>query len=783
MRNCFKKVSEIPWRDKIVGSEVLMSLQNCFKKVSEIPWRDKIIGSKFVMSLRNWFRKASQSSWYQKIVQSKFALSLRSFFKRVSEIPWRRKIADNKFVRSLRSCLMEESHTQRRERLTEKSFMMLLFSSVFGIVICATCLTGLTLAFFSTSVTVSSNKITASNFSISSVVITPKEAKSSGQGDVKNVESATKQSQTTTQPSKAVESTTKQSQTTTQPSQSAETTTTQSQTTTQPSKAVESATKQSQTTTQPNKAVESATKQSQTTTKPSQSAETTTTQLQTTTQPSEYVESDPEELGTSEPIEEPVIEAEQQEDGTFFATLTREGNYTVEINAGGTGSGYCIINYGDEVKRTESFEEKVFSFSVNVEGKGTQEIVFTPVWGTPSNSGDSIKYGGTIDVALKSDDSVEAGESQAAVKSVDGKSEETKATSTDDEAGKVEASSVDGKSEETENLPDDEVGQSVQTAVDAAQNSEQGEATGADGASINKCIAADSTNTRIQCLEEGEYKDLDGAPLIDGQINWQPGDWVCKQLRIKNLCPLATRFSIGIDEDTFAANYVLTPNLEADSDSYPYLGTYRSVADVLQVAVYPGTFNDLAAEVKEKTGKELSGREVIDEAISAGILPIYTDLPKAEDESENQDENGNEDKTELEDKDKHEDEIPEYYFAPIGGKDSYQTRRYTGVLAPAGNEIEGVSVVSEESDGQPKTYENVTDSVEVTFIAYWIPESLSSIGVLDSDYSLENGCAASESTSAEDLYDFNSYLPKRLKEEDASYGGLYINFTLKVCAD
>ena len=273
-----------------------------------------------------------------------------------------------------------------------------------------------------------------------------------------------------------------------------------------------------------------------------------------------------------------------------------------------------------------------------------------------------------------------------------------------------------------------------------------------DNASSGKnSIEAGNLDIEMQYWNGDSYQNIDdNKPLFGDEINWEPGTLVYKQIKISNVGSVAAKYSVAIDEDDFAANFVLEPNTGIDSETYPYLGTYRILGDVIQVAVYPGTFKDLVNKVNDQvsgTYKE-NDRNVVNAAINEGILDSFDYL--------------------------------------LGPTDLYHGSLYEGALAPKGTK-EPTEITYKTNFDSDETTVSVTDETEFTFIAYWIPDqgmwaeggAFDEPGFVDDDYNLKNGKKASESTDENDVYDWESEdgTPKKLTA-DAADSGLYINFSL-----
>lgn len=264
-------------------------------------------------------------------------------------------------------------------------------------------------------------------------------------------------------------------------------------------------------------------------------------------------------------------------------------------------------------------------------------------------------------------------------------------------------------------------------------------------------IKSGNLDIEMQYWNGSEYKEMGDEPLFGDEIEWEPGMVVYKQLKISNMGSLAAKFSVDIDWDSFKSNYVLEPNTGKNSDVRPYLGTYRTLSDVIQVVVYPGTFDELVSEVNGSDGSyEKTDRGVIDAAIEKGILDATDDNLYT-------------------------------FFQPIGPTDVGAGSLFVSALAPKGQKSKSITFKRDES------YDSETvvadDSEEFTFIAYWMPDKGIWEGeFFDDDYNLKNGRKASVSTNEDDLYNFDTSQAKKLKANAASENGLYIDFDIMVHA-
>ena len=259
----------------------------------------------------------------------------------------------------------------------------------------------------------------------------------------------------------------------------------------------------------------------------------------------------------------------------------------------------------------------------------------------------------------------------------------------------------------------------------------------------NNRVVAGNLDLEMQYKDKnGNWQDVTDATVFGDDILWEPGVAVYKEFKVINNGSLALKYGIGMSADY---NFVV----ETSEDGY--VGTWKSLGDRVQLAVYRGTYDELVAEV-EDARPGLSGRDVITAAFEEGLLEF----------------------------------------------DIFDTRPFfTSALAPAGNYIGEENgtlapvdeIVFEDGlystgDDEYTTVTNVTDTEYFTVVAYWVPNLVvdfweDGTWVLnDNDYNLKNGWKASAFTAmllnAMDDDDIENY---EFTEDDVT-DSLFINFDI-----
>lgn len=236
----------------------------------------------------------------------------------------------------------------------------------------------------------------------------------------------------------------------------------------------------------------------------------------------------------------------------------------------------------------------------------------------------------------------------------------------------------------------------------------------------NNRIISGNLDIGLQGKIDGEYKDLSSDPLFDADIKWEPGQMYYWDLKVQNLGTLAAKFSVNVAE--WVGNYVL----EANNDG-TYSATERTLLDVIRMASFEGSFEDLVDAVNESQGTNYTtaDRDVVKEAIELDLF-VKNDI--------------------LCDTD------PNF-----------------------GSLFEGTLEAKEEA--------------EFTLVAYWAYEVSDDDYFYegnDNDYNLINGLAASKFTTTDvedfDGDDYDAFMAQDFTEDNLNSDGLYMTFDIVVFA-
>ncbi len=239
-----------------------------------------------------------------------------------------------------------------------------------------------------------------------------------------------------------------------------------------------------------------------------------------------------------------------------------------------------------------------------------------------------------------------------------------------------------------------------------------------DSVNNNNRIVSGNLDIELLGKIDGEYTDLPGGSLFNEDMKWEPGQVYYWDLKIQNLGTLAAKFSVNISD--WDGNLVL----EANEDG-TYSATERMLCDVIRVAAYDGTFDELVAAVNEEAGTSYTteDREVVKKAVELDLM--YHDV-------------------------------------------LIDTDPDNGAL------LDGTLEAGEET--------------AFTLIAYWAFEDddFFDEGLNDNNYNIINGLAASNFTysDVEDFLDedYDAFMSKEFTADDIDEDGLYMTFDIVVFA-
>ncbi len=258
----------------------------------------------------------------------------------------------------------------------------------------------------------------------------------------------------------------------------------------------------------------------------------------------------------------------------------------------------------------------------------------------------------------------------------------------------------------------------------------------------NNKIAAGNLDIELEHMNAAGVWE-DASKLAEGSLFnpdglWEPGKVVYEQFRVVNKGSLAMKYFLTFRD--IVHNDVLVPDGEGGYE-YPLMSldgedTYMqlNLADVLQVAYYPGTMDDMLAEL-ETAGVTASkdSRDIVTQAVDSGLISFFDDELGAY--------NLIFDNFELfgalapAGVYKGEDGAPDDALDPVH-------LRY-GLTGTSGSSIE----VDDDGNQIFINVDEATDTQEYTIFLYWQPDFIpfwydSDVDLDDNDYNLNNGKVA-----------------------------------------